>query len=223
MWRWFGGIRSDNYAVSAIPDSQIRDKTFIFIGRQQPEKAIDVRLILDDFDQLMSLYEFVEGIANFPAQAPETHRRGFIWSPGNKARVIATTFNAPARTVEKSLRHNQIQHALFEHLQSLNQGDISGEQITNDGTYIDVAVRHNGEYTYYEIKTGLSAQSCIREALGQLLEYSHWPGALPAARLVIVGEPNLDDTAKDYLETLREKYSLSLEYRQFIMEFQRLV
>ena len=46
---------------------------------------------------------------------------------------------------------------------------MSGEQVTADGTFVDVAVRQSEEYTYFEIKTGLSAQSCIREALGQLL------------------------------------------------------
>jgi len=66
-----------------------------------------------------------------------------------------------------------------------------------------VAVRQGSDYIYYEIKTGLSAQSCIREALGQLLEYSYWPGGQSADQLVIVGEPPLDDNARAYLETLR--------------------
>jgi hypothetical protein len=94
---------------------------------------------------------------------------------------------------------------------------VSGEQLTANGTYIDVAVREGNEYIYYEIKTGLSAQSCIREAIGQLLEYSYWPGAQSATRLVIVGEPQFDEHAKAYLETLKKKFSLPLEYRQFDM------
>ncbi|MGC1784471.1 MAG: hypothetical protein WA708_18245 [Acidobacteriaceae bacterium] len=86
-----------------------------------------------------------------------------------------------------------------------------------------MAVLQNGEYAYFEIKTGLSAQSCIREALGQLLEYSYWPGAEKATRLVIVGEPPFDKKAKAYLETLRKQFSLPLEYRQFDMYLRRLV
>ena len=89
--------------------------------------------------------------------------------------------------------------------------------------YIDVAVRQGGDYTYYEIKTGLSAQSCIREALGQLLEYSYWPGGQSAAQLVIVGEPPLDDNARDYLETLRVRFSLPVKYKQFDMDSTCLV
>lgn len=223
MWNWSDGNRSDNYPIAPIPDSQVKEQTFIFIGRLQPANAIDVGMTVDDFDRLIPLYEFVEGTATFPARAPEAQRKGFVWSPGNKARVTGTAFSRSAQTVEQSLRHNQIQSALFGHLESLYGDSVSGEQPTAHGTYIDVAVRRNGEYTYYEIKTGLSAQSCIREALGQLLEYSYWPGSQSADRLVIVGEPPLDNKAMAYLETLRKHFLLPLEYQQFDMNLRRLV
>lgn len=223
MWNWSDDTRSDNYPVAPIPDSQVKEGIFIFVGKLQPANAIHVGMILDDFDRLLPLYEFAEGTAPFPAQAPESQRNGFIWSPGNKVRAAATTFERPAQTVDKSLRHNQIQCALFVHLKSLYGDSVSGEQLTADGTYIDVAVRQHGEYIYYEIKTGLSAQSCIREALGQLLEYSYWPGAERATLLIIVGEPPFDKGAKAYVETLRQQFSLPLEYRQFNMNSSRLV
>jgi hypothetical protein len=223
MWNWSDDSRSDNYPIAPIPDSRVKEQTFIFIGRLQPANAIHVGMILDDFDRLLPLFEFVEGTATFPAQAPESQREGFVWSPGNKARVTGTTFERSAQTVEKSLRHNQIQPALFEHLKSIYGDSVSGEQSTADRTFIDVAVLQGGEYTYYEIKTGLSAQSCIREALGQLLEYSYWPGAQLATRLVIVGEPAFDKNARAYLETLRKHFSLPVEYRRFDMNSNRLV
>jgi hypothetical protein len=189
----------------------------------QPKNAIDTGLILEDFDRLLPLYEFVEGTAAFPSQAPESQRKGFVWTPGNKARVTGTVFARSSQTVEKSLRHNAIQPALYKHLKSIHGDRVSGEQPTANGTYIDVAVRRGNEYTYYEIKTGLSAQSCIREGMGQLFEYSYWPGAQPATRLVIVGEPPLDKNAKAYLEALMKEFSLPLEYRQFDMNAGRLV
>ncbi len=179
-------------------------------------------MILDDFDLFVPVYEFVEGSADFPAQAPETDRKGFVWSPGNKARVTWTTFERTAQTVEKPLWQNQLQPVLFEHLRSIYGDCVSGEQLTAHGTYIDVAVLQGDEYTYYEIKPGLSAQSCIREALGQLLEYSYWPGAQRDARLIVVGEAPLDKHAKAYLETLRKRFSLPVEYRQFDMGSGRL-
>ena len=167
------GSRGDNYPVAPIPNAHVKPEFFIFIGALQPANAIDVGLILDDFDRLIPLYRFVEGTSAFPTRAPERKRRGFVWSPGNKARMTMAAFERSAQTVEKSLRHNAIQAALYEHLDSVHGGGVSGEQDTANGTYIDVAVCDGDEYVYYEIKTGLSAQSCIREALGQLLPGGH--------------------------------------------------
>jgi hypothetical protein len=51
--------------------------------------------------------------------------------------------------------------------------------------------------------------------LAQLLEYSFWPGAQRAEKLVIVGEPVLDREAERYINILREQFSLPIEYQQF--------
>jgi hypothetical protein len=59
--------------------------------------------------------------------------------------------------------------------------------------------------------------------LGQLLEYSYWPGAQQAARLVIIGEQPLDNNARAYLETLQMQFSLPVEYMQFDMNSSQLV
>jgi hypothetical protein len=48
------------------------------------------------------------------------------------------------------------------------------------GGRIDLVVRTGEGYEFYEIKTYGSARACIREAIGQLLEYAMWPGAEPA-------------------------------------------
>lgn len=61
----------------------------------------------------------------------------------------------------------------------------------------------------------MSARGCIREALAQLLEYSFWPGAQVAEKLVIVGEPALDSESKRYIGVLRKEFLLPIEYQQF--------
>lgn len=161
MWHWSEGARSENYPVAPIPDSLVKGRSFIFLGRLQSSATIDLSLILDDFDRLLPLYQYVEGTEAFPAQVPDIARGNFIWSPGNKSRVTKSRYERPQQTVEKALRHNAIQPALYEYLKSIHGDDVSGEQPTANGTYIDVAVRQGDEYTYYEIKTGLSAQSPI--------------------------------------------------------------
>jgi hypothetical protein len=59
MWNWSDTVRSDNYPVAPIPDSQAEEGFFIVIGRLQQADGIDLGLILDDFDRLLPLYEFV--------------------------------------------------------------------------------------------------------------------------------------------------------------------
>jgi hypothetical protein len=222
MWHWSPDGRSANYAIAPIPDHLVRRGMFIFIGVLQPENAVDVEWILEDFDRLLPLYQFVEGTDAFPVITRE--RRGFVWKSGNKAKVSRTTYERSAQTVDKVLRHNLVQDALFRHLEKIHgEANTSGEQDCGNGTPVDVAVKEANGYTYYELKTGLSAQSCIREAFGQLMEYSYWPGAQIAKRLIVVGEAPYDKKAKVYLENLRKSFSLPIEYQQFDMKSECLI
>lgn len=59
----------------------------------------------------------------------EKARKGFVWTPGNKAKAACTMYDRRAATVEKDLRHNTIQEALFNHLEAIHgEDDTSGEQ-----------------------------------------------------------------------------------------------
>jgi hypothetical protein len=222
MWHWHKHRRSEGYDVGLIEDALIVRDTFIFVGALQPKDGVDIDRILDDFDRLLPLYQYVEGERSFPKQADTTH--AFHWSPGNKARVARSSYERPAASVDKALRHNIVQAALFAHLEGIHgKGNTSGEQDSGNGTPVDVVVRDGKRYVYYELKTGLSAQSCIRDAIGQLLEYSYWPGAQKAHKLVIVGEAVYDSEASAYIKRLRRDFSLPIEYRRFDMTSHRLV
>ena len=65
----------------------------------------------------------------------------------------------------------------------------------------------------YEIKTSRAPRDCIREAMGQLLEYGYWPGSPGVRSLVVMGPTPLDADAESYLEALREASGLPLHYR----------
>jgi len=223
MWHWHNGRRSENYGVGLISNELILRDTFIFLGTQQPANEIDVDWILEDFDRMLPLYQFVEGTQTFPR--PSNATSTFEWTSGNKARAPRTTFTREELSVDRALRHNIVQAALFEHLESIHGQNASGEQSFGNGARVDVATRDGDgtKYVYYELKTGLSARSCIRDAIGQLLEYSYWPGGQLAHRLVIVGEAEYDDEAKAYIEKLRKDFSLPIEYQQFDMKLRSLL
>ena len=215
MWYFDNDLRSPNFPPFPIPNTLIRPQLFIMVGSTCPTNAINVETVLDDFDRLLPLYEFVEGGDDASAKESRAAKK-FVWAPGNTSRVSRDRFERPERQIERVLRHNDLQDALFSHLCDEHGNDnVSGEQDCGIGKPVDVAVRKGHEYTYYEIKTGYSPQSCIREAFGQLMEYSYWPGSQQACQLVVVGESPIDEEASDYLARLGKRFSLPLAYRQF--------
>lgn len=223
MWYFMDYERSATFAPMPIPESLISRRPFIMLGAICPVDAVNVETVLDDFDRLMPLYEYVEGDTDFSARQTQKVRN-FEWSPGNKPRVVQASFERPERNIDAVLRHNKIQAALFTYLKSVHGEDnVSGEQDCGNGTHIDIAARSGSHYIYYEIKTGLSARSCIRQAFGQLMEYGFWPGAQEAEKLTVIGESCLDKDAKKYLERLRKKFKLPLTYQQFDLTKGRLV
>jgi len=205
MWYFVDHQRSRTFAPVPIPESLISQRPFVMLGSICPVDAVDVATVLDDFDRLMPIYEYVEGDTDSSGRQTLTAKK-FRWSPGNNPRVVRANFERPEQDIGAVLRHNKLQAALFTYLESVHgEKNVSGEQDCGNGTHIDIAVKNGSRCIYYEIKTGLSARSCIREAFGQLMEYAFWPGAREAQELTIVGEPCLDKDARKYLERLRKK------------------
>ncbi len=221
MWTWpyphRDDNRSQNYTPTPVPPELIKPRMLIFLGRLQQIDNIDLERILTDFDGLLPLYEFVEGTALFPSIIDTKVK--FDFKPGCPARLSQTTATITEQKLNVSLWHNKLQVALYEVLsQSFGPNAVGIEQSTGTGVIVDLVVRYGSEFWFYEIKTGLSARGCIREALAQLLEYAYWPGATEASRLIIVGEPALDADAESYLALLRERFLLPLYYQQINVE-----
>ena len=213
MWHWDHGVRSTDYPVAPIRADQMRRGMFVFMGRMQPLNAIDFELLVDDLDQLLPLYRFVEGNADFPT-ITKLAGIGFQFKPGCTSKVVETTASFAERKLNILLRHNEIQKQLYDHLVLQYGADNVGTELDNAGGQVDLVVRRGSKYWFYEIKTAMSARSCIREAISQLLEYAFWPGAQEAEKLIVVGEPSLDRDAEQYLETLRARFGLPIEYYQ---------
>lgn len=207
---------SGDHALRPVPPEVVRIGAFIFIGRRQSAAQASVSLILHDFDYLLAMYEFVEGTG-----VAQTLQRAepppFV--PGLSRRPSTAGMSIAQRRLNKDLRHNVIQHALGQYLIAQHGKDAVRDELpTGNRTKVDLSVKDGESYIYYEIKVAETAQHCIRQALGQLLEYSYWPGARRAERLVIVAECAFDPTARRYLKDLQKKFGLPVEYRQFDMQ-----
>jgi hypothetical protein len=220
MWHWEHELRAPEHAPAPIQAVLLRRGVFIFMGRMQPADAIDYDLIVEDFGRLLPLYRFVEGKDSFPQIRTPT-KGGFHFKPGCNLKPAKTTATLAERQLNIALRHNELQRALHEHLAGIYGANQVGTECESAGGQVDVVVRHGETYWFFEIKTAMSARGCIREALAQLLEYSFWPGAQEAEKLVIVGESPLDSEAKFYLASLKKRFALPIEYQQFKLKISK--
>lgn len=213
MWHYRDGERSGDYAPGGILPELVRTGVFVFLGKRQPAAHVDYEAVLTDFDRLLPLYEYVERGGEQDV-APASG--GFTFRPGTTARAASASATLAERQLNITLRHNLMQAALCRRLVAEHGAEnVADEQPSGLGTKIDVVLRiRNQQYWYYEIKTASSPRACLREALGQILEYSFWPGAREASRLIVCGESALDEDGAAYLEQLQRRFSLPVDYEQ---------
>jgi hypothetical protein len=214
MWHHVDGPRSDDRTPTMIIPELVTEGAFIFLGKRMPLTHINYETILALFDHLLPLYRYVEGGAN--AQPVTTQPdESFVFKSGCSTKLAGTQSTPAQRQLDINLRHNVLQQALHAKL-SLQYGadNVGTERPSGAGTKVDVVVRHPDSYWFYEIKTACSSRACIREALGQLLEYAFWPGGQEASRLIIAGEAPLDKDGEDYLQRLRNQFGLPITYEQ---------
>jgi hypothetical protein len=215
-WYW-NKTRTEIFSDKQIRLEYVARGWFVFFGKYIRREDYSPEVVLQVFDELLPLYEYVEGPDN--AEPLQIHDdKPFNFSPSAFHRILSTQYSQQERIIDVSLRHMAIQNALFRRLCETNGPEnVAAEKSSGVGMRIDVVVRANDEFWFYEVKTGNTARACLREALGQLLEYSFWPGSQCATRLVVVGEAALDEKAKAYLIELRDRFSLPIEYEQQVV------
>ncbi|MDR2142324.1 MAG: hypothetical protein LBR11_11160, partial [Deltaproteobacteria bacterium] len=86
-------------------------------------------------------------------------------------------------------------------------------QVTTEEGRVDITVTApDGKKSFIEIKPASSARQSIREALGQLMEYSYYPDSERAHRLIIVSDMKLEETDQKYLSYIRSKFGIPITY-----------
>lgn len=138
----------------------------------------------------------------------------FVFQPGfrsEESEIDAQRGPHSRRHISK--RHPVIQKALYDYLvKEYGKENVGTENHTPFGTEIDIVTRHGDEYDLYEIKTTTDIRLCIREALSQLLEYGLYHTDIKVRNYHIVGVAVLTDDARNYLNSLRKKYHIPVNY-----------
>ena len=104
------------------------------------------------------------------------------FKPGFKRGKSATSARFSKETINVLLRHGEIQERLYKQLaEDFGRDNVGGEIQVGQSGWADIVLKQDNRYTLYEVKTSHSARICIREAIGQLLEYASWPNSTEPA------------------------------------------
>jgi hypothetical protein len=167
---------------------------------------------------LSTLYHYKED----PKLESETNNE-FLFKAGHNQRKEKTFHTRRKLEKEVKLFHNQMQNFIFKQLVSeYGKENISTEQDTGLGSKIDIAIKRENVYTFYELKGYNTIQKCIREAVSQLMEYAFYPNTNRANELVIVSHNPIDKNTKRYLKKLRDEFRIPIYYQQYNIETQKL-
>ncbi|MDR0307364.1 MAG: hypothetical protein LBI42_11085 [Chitinispirillales bacterium] len=207
----------DESFVHEIQSSLIHDYKFIFLGKMMAIPNIDYDKILLTFDDMLSIYRYVV--------TDTTHKLTNVKhsSQSNQFKFEKTSVKLPSKRsydytreqicIDIDVRHSIIQEKLVNVLiNEYGNDNVSLEHPLFGNRKVDVVVNDNKKIYFYEVKTAPAARYCIREAMGQILEYGFWHGKKHADKLFIVGTEKLDKDTRLYLDYINNEFNIPLEY-----------
>jgi hypothetical protein len=208
FWAWVDGKRTETEIIHEIDSSLVKPKTFIFFGKLINSKYIGYDEILSTFDKMLPIYEYIEN----PKTEISTKENPFVFKKTNASLPQSRNYTIKQIEIDIDIRHSKIQEKLVDDLFKRFGNDNVALEHPINGNKIDVVVNNNGMIYFYEIKTAPTARDCIRQALGQILDYAYWPGLKNADKLFIVGENKIDENTENYLNFLKTQCGVVLEY-----------
>ncbi|MBR5715641.1 MAG: hypothetical protein IKX59_03580 [Bacteroidales bacterium] len=136
-------------------------------------------------------------------------------SPSSSSRFQQFKLNTNNRTkhieestIEVAALHQKMQEGIKLCLEAEGFTDVIME-----ADHIDIQAKKNGLVYIFEVKTYDTARACIREALGQILEYNHFPLGNRADKMYIVGPVQPLQEELQYIDYLRTYYNMNITYR----------
>jgi len=108
------------------------------------------------------------------------------------------------------------QHSILQNrLRSALRVRYGMNSVRMERGFVDLKLFERGRVTFIEIKMERTVKSCIRLALGQLIEYAHYPNLRKADILLVVGDAQPSESDVIYLQFLRDNYKLPVYYAQW--------
>ncbi len=184
-------------------------------------KPGDVRGELNRYKRMPLSMEHLDNSVEDADDAPSFEKYQ-INTPAGRRELEVRNYDA----VACSEMHSKIQRELADFLKKSGY-NLLGVETPHGGSgnsRIDVVAEKNGRKIYYEVKPYENVRACIREALGQLLEYRHYgKNTATADSLIIVGPEKASTADTKYINELQETYSMPVKYMQFDLEARCLI
>lgn len=215
---WLSTMREELSDISAAVE---------MLDEPEPEAIINIRFRQDDVflfpfrprvprnhkivtNRRYHPFNWDDDLSALPEHPPAAKPPTSASDDDDPTRLEAARTRADVEGVVYDPLHVKLQNRLYRTLQAKHKGCVRYEN-----EFVDLSLHLPGEVTFYEIKIAPTARRCIRLALGQLLEYSHYPDQTKANRLVVVGDTLATQADKTYLERIRKLYRIPIFYSCF--------
>lgn len=146
----------------------------------------------------------------------------FQFTPGGNTNITTEDSSAFRSNPGYQIKHlhNEISLALYEYLGKENGWkNVAREHpIHKCNGSADIILQRPSGLVFFEIKTYNTWKACVREAVGQLLEYNFFPTGKRAMEMVVVSSMLPSEQEQAYLENLRKELRLPLFYQCFDLE-----
>lgn len=108
--------------------------------------------------------------------------------------------------------HDELKEKLYLQLTQKYGTDNVGTEVSIGHKKIDLVVKNQDSYDLYEIKTNQEVRICIREAMGQIIDYAFFECKDKIGKMTIVGPTQISQEASEYLKNIRNKHNLPIYY-----------
>lgn len=173
-------------------------------------------------DALIKEYNKIIHSINKTKWSSDFKLRGSIKNTSSKSKTLSE-YNRDKNEI--TIIHEQIKEKLIEDINDnpelletgckIDTSTLSDENEINKINYVDLAAQtKDKQIIFFEIKTHPNARLCIRQALGQLMEYSYFPNTNHAQKLIVVGIGEKTQDVQEYIDYLNDNFRIPINYQQ---------
>ena len=169
-------------------------------------------LIIKNKPSHISIYEFAEELydkfGRDNGTKTNTGKKRKSTRKGTTSRNTKPQKRKGTESYIASQKHNLIQGALYNRLVE----KYGEENVILEENYVDIKVKFPNKIYFYEVKSSSYASDCIKEALGQIISYSHKDSDSREKYLFVVGQYKPNENETEYLNFIKDKLSLKFDY-----------